>query len=81
MIVYAISVFIDSRCFVVEGDCFVYFIKYIMIKKNHAKFIGNRKFYLLIFRDKYRVFMELFNMGAYLIPEEYKKGKKPYSVP
>lgn len=52
-----------------------------MIKKNHAKFIGNRKFYLLIFRDKYRVFMELFNMGAYLIPEEYKKGKKPYSVP
>lgn len=32
-------------------------------------------------QDKYRVFMELFNMGAYLIPEEYKKGKKPYSVP
>lgn len=25
--------------------------------------------------------MEFFNMGAYLIPEEYKKGKKPYSVP
>nr|XP_034302352.1 tryptophan 2,3-dioxygenase A-like isoform X4 [Crassostrea gigas] len=32
-------------------------------------------------QDKYRVFMEFFNMGAYLIPEEYKKGKKPYSVP
>lgn len=32
-------------------------------------------------QDKYRVFMEFFNMGAYLIPEDYKRGEKPYSVP
>lgn len=77
---FAISVVIDFCCYMVERDCFFYFIKYIRKIFMHSLF-EKEFFYFLIYRDKYRVFMEFFNMGAYLIPEDYKRGEKPYSVP
>ena len=35
----------------------------------------------LPYRDEYRVFIELFHLGAFLIPQDYKTGPKPYKPP
>ena len=35
----------------------------------------------LPYRDEYRVFIELFHLGAFLIPQDYKTGPKPYKLP
>nr|XP_022324432.1 tryptophan 2,3-dioxygenase-like [Crassostrea virginica]XP_022324433.1 tryptophan 2,3-dioxygenase-like [Crassostrea virginica] len=32
-------------------------------------------------QDTYRVFIELFNLSAFLIPDEYKAERKPYTIP
>ncbi|XP_022325683.1 tryptophan 2,3-dioxygenase-like [Crassostrea virginica] len=32
-------------------------------------------------QDEYRVFIELFHLGAFLIPKDYKTGPKPYKPP